>query len=741
MSERMQGKRKPGSRWLQTPAPMQRLETRQVASPQTADGMAARIDAQARLGHDLSSISVSPPRPGPIVQRQSPAPVGPEGGQVASHIEQQIEESRGVGESLESGTARRLAPHAYFDFSKIKIHADSDADALSRGMNALAFTTGSDIFFRQGMYQPGTAFGSHLIAHELTHVAQQAPMRDEGPLTVGPTNDHLEAAAEATAAHVVSGRGAQGFGQPATAHPVASIQRYQAGERGHGGIEDEALGKGPGGAGFNDVGAVYLGNWMRDFSQTNPGPKSKIYPLVINLLNILFWGEFNRPLDASQLGGYLPSEHLDNPMGGKSPEDATATAQERNDNADALSDEQKAELKQESDPAYKKKIEEASKASGLPDYIERGKQHSKNMFEKSINEQEPAQQQMDLGNGLHGVEDYYSHSNFTEVALATLAKGGNTAAGAVLDKAKKESDGFEASNAAMVGNDPLGRGAGIITGTYGPEANANKIVSIIEQLKSEVLTGALRKAFIIGSARVAGKTFGGEGKSLLGMAGDVVGTGVGAVAGGAKGTVSGIASGVAKGYDEGHGFFGTIESIAAEGASGAWHGLVSGGSQGAAAGGAEGKKLGGELGEGVGSISGEVLGGAEAIAILAAASPLFAALDVAIKLELDEKISDAESKKSAALAPQDPTHSFKDPTHSQLAKDAPEHAVFETSRALAVEADKHIGAAMRDAWANPDKQAAIASVLPLVDKFVSYPTSDMWWQPILEGKLASTGKS
>ena len=737
MPERIRNQRKPASRWLQTQTPQQAEEPARAASrPGPGDATDAKGERKHHLGFDFGSLSVYPPTQSAVLQRQPSAIVGPAGGQVSPQIEQQIEEQRGGGQPLESTTASRLAPRTGFDFGTIKIHADGEADALSRNIDALAFTTNRDIFFRHGMYRPGTGFGDHLIAHELTHVAQQPPMRGDGPLTVGPANDHHEAVAEATAHRVVSGRGSA---QYTTAQPTASIQRYQAGERGHGGIEDEALGKGPGGAGFDDVGAVYLGNWMRDFSQTNPGPSSKFYPLVVNLLNILFWGEFNRPLDASQLGGYLPSEHLDNPMGGKSPEDATATQKERDATYDSLSDEQKAELKQESDPAYKAKIEAASKASGLPDYIERGKQHSKTMFEKSINEPDnPAQQQMDLGNGLHGVEDYFSHSNFTEVALATLAKGGNVAAGAVLDKAKKESDGFAASDAAMVGNDPLGRGAGIITGTYGPEAHANQIVSLIEQLKSEVLTGGLRKAFILGSARVTGRKVGDEGKSLVGGVGDVVGTGVGAVAGGAEGAASGVASGVAKGYDEGHGFFGTIANVAAEGAAGAWHGLVSGGSQGAAAGGAEGKKLGGEMGEMIGSAGGEVIGGAEAIALLAAASPLFLALDVAIKLELDEKISDAESKKSAALAPQDPTHTFKDPTHSQMAKDAPEHAVFDTSRALAVEADKHIGAAMRDAWANADKEAAIASVLPLVDKFVSYPTSDPWWEPTLEAELAKT---
>jgi hypothetical protein len=36
-----------------------------------------------------------------------------------------------------------------------------------------AFTTGQDIFFREGEYRPGTSSGRHLLAHELTHVVQQ----------------------------------------------------------------------------------------------------------------------------------------------------------------------------------------------------------------------------------------------------------------------------------------------------------------------------------------------------------------------------------------------------------------------------------------------------------------------------------------------------------------------------------------------------------------------------------------
>jgi len=52
----------------------------------------------------------------------------------------------------------------------VRIHADGEADLLNRGVAAIAFTVGSDIFFRAGFYQPQSAAGQHLLAHELTHV-------------------------------------------------------------------------------------------------------------------------------------------------------------------------------------------------------------------------------------------------------------------------------------------------------------------------------------------------------------------------------------------------------------------------------------------------------------------------------------------------------------------------------------------------------------------------------------------
>jgi hypothetical protein len=56
------------------------------------------------------------------------------------------------------------------DFSDVKILNNS---CLPRNIGARAFTSGSDIHFASGAYQPHTPAGQKLLAYELTHVVQQ----------------------------------------------------------------------------------------------------------------------------------------------------------------------------------------------------------------------------------------------------------------------------------------------------------------------------------------------------------------------------------------------------------------------------------------------------------------------------------------------------------------------------------------------------------------------------------------
>lgn len=99
-----------------------------------------------------------------------------DGGQlqaVSEDLETRINNARGGGQPL-AGDIRTSMEGAFgTDFRDVNIHTDSEADALNRQLSARAFTTGKDVFFRQGEYSPASDSGRKLIAHELTHVVQQ----------------------------------------------------------------------------------------------------------------------------------------------------------------------------------------------------------------------------------------------------------------------------------------------------------------------------------------------------------------------------------------------------------------------------------------------------------------------------------------------------------------------------------------------------------------------------------------
>ena len=85
-----------------------------------------------------------------------------------------IQARRGSGQPLPETVQRQLEAGLNFDLSRVRIHDDSEADVLAKQMHAVAFTTGQDIYFRSGKFNPNTRSGLELIAHEATHVKQQS---------------------------------------------------------------------------------------------------------------------------------------------------------------------------------------------------------------------------------------------------------------------------------------------------------------------------------------------------------------------------------------------------------------------------------------------------------------------------------------------------------------------------------------------------------------------------------------
>ena len=91
----------------------------------------------------------------------------------APEVEASIKQARGGGQSMADNIRKPMEQFIGADFSRVKVHTDAQSDQLNRSLQARAFTTGHNVFFRQGEYNPGSRRGQELIAHELTHVVQQ----------------------------------------------------------------------------------------------------------------------------------------------------------------------------------------------------------------------------------------------------------------------------------------------------------------------------------------------------------------------------------------------------------------------------------------------------------------------------------------------------------------------------------------------------------------------------------------
>jgi outer membrane protein OmpA-like peptidoglycan-associated protein len=88
-------------------------------------------------------------------------------------VEEKIKSSKGNGNLLEPEVRTEMEQGFGANFGGVKIHTGNTAVQLNNNLKSRAFTTGNDIFFNEGQFQPQTQNGKHLLAHELTHTIQQ----------------------------------------------------------------------------------------------------------------------------------------------------------------------------------------------------------------------------------------------------------------------------------------------------------------------------------------------------------------------------------------------------------------------------------------------------------------------------------------------------------------------------------------------------------------------------------------
>jgi hypothetical protein len=85
-------------------------------------------------------------------------------------------EGLGGGRPLDAGHRPFFESRFGCDLGAVRIHDDAPSHRLAASLQARAFTVGGDVFFHRGEYQPGTATGRRLLAHELVHTVQQRAM-------------------------------------------------------------------------------------------------------------------------------------------------------------------------------------------------------------------------------------------------------------------------------------------------------------------------------------------------------------------------------------------------------------------------------------------------------------------------------------------------------------------------------------------------------------------------------------
>ncbi len=93
------------------------------------------------------------------------------------------------------------------DLSSVRVHTGEASATANDAVGAKAYTTGNDIHFGGGHYDPSSPAGEHLLAHEVAHTVQQSggAQRMQFKLEVSSPSDHLEHEADHAAHAMVRG--------------------------------------------------------------------------------------------------------------------------------------------------------------------------------------------------------------------------------------------------------------------------------------------------------------------------------------------------------------------------------------------------------------------------------------------------------------------------------------------------------------------------------------------------------
>jgi hypothetical protein len=127
------------------------------------------------------------------------------------------------GAPLPVALRRKFESSLGADLAAVRVHTGADSAAAARSVGARAYATGNDIHFNEGQYNPDSADGERLLAHEVAHTVQQfgVARRAQYKLEVSQPGDHAELEADSAANAMVRA-------EPARVNVAAGIARVVA---------------------------------------------------------------------------------------------------------------------------------------------------------------------------------------------------------------------------------------------------------------------------------------------------------------------------------------------------------------------------------------------------------------------------------------------------------------------------------------------------------------------------------
>lgn len=147
------------------------------------------------------------------------------------------QETRRSGNPLDAATRRTMEQRFHHSFGDVRVHSDAEGADAARDFDARALTIGSDILFAPGQYDPSSALGTRVLAHELAHVVQNE--RSEGEASTLPTRAHGTAAEHE--AHAAADAVTQGASVDIGASPGSTVATWEWLDRAAGAVEQEGL--------------------------------------------------------------------------------------------------------------------------------------------------------------------------------------------------------------------------------------------------------------------------------------------------------------------------------------------------------------------------------------------------------------------------------------------------------------------------------------------------------------------